>query len=461
MAYIQPRSKNTWRILVSRGYRDGKRLSPATKLVKREDGKYTDRQWEKKLNEYAVDFEREVTGKGKKTYAAGKLTFSELITKWEVYAERKFRPKTLARYRDLLKRIIPAIGHIKLKNLEPAHLEQLYSQLAGDGMRIDTKYQLVEDGADLLTDTKKVAILSGLNERTIKGWLMGKRTDRQIAEKVCTALGIPMKSLFGAIDEKKTLSDKTISEHHKLVSSILAYAVEENEIATNVAALVKEKPEVAEKESMWYDLADVDKMLDAVANEDLKYQAALKIAINTGVRLGELGGLLWSDINFNEKTIKVSKQIQYLSGRGNYQIEGTKGKRSESRSREITISDELIDLLQQYQEWQDEERVKVGDRWQDHGCLFTQWDGKPMSPSTPSAWFRKFRRKHNLPDMPFHGLRHTFASLLISENVDMATISKKLGHSSIDITMRRYGHAIREKERIATEKLANLLNRKG
>jgi len=181
----------------------------------------TEKQKQKQLDDMARDFEREVeTG----SYLdAGKITFEAFANKWlEDHAATNLRPKTIAHYRDILRRIIPAIGHIKLMNLQPTHLIQFYKNLAEGGMRVDYKFILLPDKCDLLKDTKHMATLSRLNERTVKSILKGNQTNAPSVEKICNALGMPVKSLFVAVDENKHLSEKTISEHHKLISSILS-----------------------------------------------------------------------------------------------------------------------------------------------------------------------------------------------------------------------------------------------
>jgi integrase len=149
--------------------------------------------------------------------------------------------------------------------------------------------------------------------------------------------------------------------------------------------------------------------------------------------------------------------LQYLSGKGIFELDSTKTK---AGVRNIPIHDELVHLLRKYWKWQAQERLKMGTRWIDHDKLFTKENGEPIFPDTPSQWFRKFRKRHNLPELPFHGIRHTFASLLMSEGVDVATVSKLLGHADINVTLRRYGHAIKEKARKATDTLSKTLSRR-
>lgn len=452
MASIIKRGQNSYRIIVSCGYRNGQKVTQQ-KTVKLEEG-LTDKQAKKQLDILAMEFEKEIQNG---TYLdAGKITFAEFADRWLTdYADINLRPKTVARYRDILKRINQAIGHIKLMKLQPTHLMQFYKNLSECGMRIDYKYTIIPDKKELLSDTQKAATLSGLNYRTIKSILNGNPTNTDSVGKICKALNIHTKDLFVPININKPLSSKTISDHHKLISSILTKAVYWQVITSNPAERV-EPPKVVQKESGSYSLEELDIMLDLLDKEPLKYQVMINIALYTGVRLGELAVLEWSDIDFDNKTLNISKQLQYLPDRGVFEVDEAK---SRSGNRNIYISDDLITLLQTYYEWQDELRQKMGDKWIEHNKLFTKENGEPIFPSTPSSWFRKFRRKHNLPDIPFHGIRHTHASVLLAENVDITSISKRLGHADINITLRRYGHEVKEKSREAADTMAQVLKR--
>ena len=95
-----------------------------------------------------------------------------------------------------------------------------------------------------------------------------------------------------------------------------------------------------------------------------------------------------------------------------------------------------MEILKQHKVWQDEEKVKWGKKWVESGKLFTKENGKPIYPDTPAKWFVKFIKRTNLPIITFHQLRHTYGSLLISQGVDIVTVSKLMGHSSPAVTLK-------------------------
>ena len=172
----------------------------------------------------------------------------------------------------------------------------------------------------------------------------------------------------------------------------------------------------------------------------------------------------WSDIDTKENTIHFKRASRYTKANGVF----TKKTKTVNSDRTIAVSESLIKLINEYRLWQNEEKTKLqgtkddnnNSLWVENNRLFTQWNGKPIFPNTPSAWFKKIRLKYNLPELKFHELRHTNASLLIAQKVDIRTVSKRLGHARTSITTDIYAHALRRPDREAADKLENLFNKK-
>lgn len=97
--------------------------------------------------------------------------------------------------------------------------------------------------------------------------------------------------------------------------------------------------------------------------------------------------------------------------------------------------------------------MKLGDKWQDSDRLFVTWDGRPMHPDTPSSWFPEFLERHKLPHLPFHGIRHTAATMLINQGLPAKSISGRMGHSSISTTFNIYGHYLKSADKEAADRL--------
>ena len=193
--------------------------------------------------------------------------------------------------------------------------------------------------------------------------------------------------------------------------------------------------------------------LDELPYEDIKYKVAITLTIFTGVRLGELMGLEWSDVDFTNGIISITKASQYLAEKGVF----TKDPKTESSIREVAIPDFVVKLLEEYKIWYDEQKNALNELWIDSNRLFVQANGKPMHPSTISKWFVSYIEKIGLPVINFHGLRHTNASLLIAQNVDVAIVAARLGHSQITTTLNFYVHPVASHNKVAGNILQNLL----
>lgn len=180
---------------------------------------------------------------------------------------------------------------------------------------------------------------------------------------------------------------------------------------------------------------------------------SLKFSEFTGVRLGELMGLEWQDVDFKTGILAINRSSQYLADKGVF----TKTPKTESSSREVAIPDFVISLLAEYNLLYEEQKSLYGELWIDSNRLFVQADGKPMHPSTISKWLVRYVTQIGLPVINFHGLRHSNATLLISQNIDIAVVAARLGHAQITTTFNFYVHPIISHNRKAGNVLENLL----
>jgi integrase len=238
------------------------------------------------------------------------------------------------------------------------------------------------------------------------------------------------------LDGKETaLSDHAIMYCYRVLSSMLNDAVEWQIIIANPCDRVK-PPAIKKKKAKAFTEEQAGAVIDAVLTEELKYQVLVILAISTGLRLGELTGLEWKDINFIAKQLTVARSSQSIAGLGTF----TKTPKNDSSCRTIEIGPNIIELLKEYKAQQNETRLQLGDTWHDYDRLFTQWDGRPIYTQTPSQWFGKFLKRHKLPHVSFHGLRHTAASHLIAQGVPLKYVSSMLGHADIRTTGNLYGH---------------------
>jgi integrase len=281
MASIEWRNNNTsCRIVVSCGYLPNGKKDRRFKTVTFADG-MTQKQREKEAQKQAVLFERQVESG---TYLDGeKITFGEFCEKWLAdYAEKQLAPATLKDYRSRLKhRLIPALGHLKLAKIQPHHLLEFYSNLGEVGVSKAVYYKPTDACVTLLANTAAADI--DVSYKTWQRLRNGQQTTQAVADML--SAHFKRKDLFTV--EKTVLSNKTIKHHHDLLCSVLSTAVNWNVITNNPAERVT-APKAPKSKPQFYDDASLAQLLTKLAVEPLTYQAVTFLAVDTGMRLGEL-----------------------------------------------------------------------------------------------------------------------------------------------------------------------------
>lgn len=325
-----------------------------------------------------------------------KQTFADFIRKWiKDYADKNLSPKTLFRYKEMLEsRVIPALGHLKVDQIKPLHLVEFYGNLTENGIRKDGK----EGG----------------------------------------------------------LSPKTIQHHHRLLSKIFNDAVQWQLIASSPAARVT-PPKVHKKHAAFYTVEQTLNLIKVAEKENIRNKLIIHLALGCGLRCGEVTGLEWQDMDFENSTLSVRQVGQYLPGVGSY----TKQPKTDESTRTITVPASVMALFRQYKVSQAESKLKLGNLWYKSNRVFTLTNGKPVHPEFPSRWFPVFINKHKLPYITYHALRHTNATLMIATGAPMKYVSDRLGHSNISITNVVYGHTLKTVDKDIAYKLDDILTGSG
>ncbi len=190
----------------------------------------------------------------------------------------------------------------------------------------------------------------------------------------------------------------------------------------------------------------------ALANESLKWQALTYLIIDTGARRGEILGIKWDSVNFDAGTIRICNNVLYTKTDGVYE-DITKNY----KNRLVAVSPPVMRVLAAWQEEQRYEKESMGNLWVETGFVFTQKTGKVMHPDSVNDWFGKFSKRNNLPPIYPHKFRHTQASLLIHEGIDIVAVSKRLGHSKVSTTTDIYSHILANADRSACDALDKIL----
>ena len=388
---IEKRGKDSYRLSCIAGYDLQGKPIKKTKTI---HGTIKDAKIE--LANFVADVQKGLYVEGKS------LKFEDFVEIWKRdYGSKELAPSTYNRYLGMLNsRIIPYFSHFHVDKIKPTDIMQFYDLLSRDTQIIRKKNN------------------------------NGKKTG-------------------------KPLSSKTIVEHHRLLHAMLQRAVYWQMIVANPAERVQ-PPKTKKPKRKYYDdeqsKALVSNLME-LTEDQFKYKVAIILTVFTGVRLGELMGLEWSDINFKDGIVSINRSSQYLAEKGVF----TKTPKTESSIRDVAIPEFVVTLLEEYKYWYDNQKTLLGELWYDSNRLFVQADGKPMHPSTISKWFEKFVEQIGLPVINFHGLRHTNATLLIAQNIDVSVVAARLGHAQITTTYNFYVHPIISHNKTAGFALENLL----
>lgn len=241
---------------------------------------------------------------------------------------------------------------------------------------------------------------------------------------------------------------------YNILNGIFQMAFLDDTIKANPMLKVKRptprKEERAQDESeKAYTVQQLHYILQCLENESLKWQTYINLVADTGIRRGEACALEWSDVDWAKGTITIRRNAQYTPTAGVYVTSPKNGK-----SRTVDVGPDVLKLLQQLRI---EQAGKAISRY-----VFTQ-DNSPdiMHPQSPTRYFKKFGQRYGIEDFHPHKLRHTSASLAITNGADVVSVSERLGHSDTAVTLRMYAHANEESIRRAGQIVRDVLKAQG
>lgn len=242
-----------------------------------------------------------------------------------------------------------------------------------------------------------------------------------------------------------TLSNTTILYNHKILNQALKHAVQWQLLARNPCEATQ-PPRKNKYEAKTLNNEEVKMLLDYC--KDSTIYTAILIAVTTGMRQAEIAGLRWEDVDLKKKTIYIKNTLQRIEGK----LKPMPTKTHNSK-RTVVMLDLLVDHLKKVRKKQLENKLKTVE---DCGSFeyVCSWDnGTPMDPHYICKTFRKIIKKINIPQIRFHDLRHTHATLLLKEGIHPKIVSERLGHSQIGITLDLYSHATLNMQKSAVEQL--------
>ncbi|SDY56923.1 site-specific integrase [Thermoactinomyces sp. DSM 45892] len=251
----------------------------------------------------------------------------------------------------------------------------------------------------------------------------------------------------GRIKSEGGLSSGTVRRLHGLLNTALNQAVKWRLVNLNVVTLV-ESPKHRKKEISPLNLEEVKRFLFYAKND--RYYITFLLAITTGLRRGEILGLRWKDVDMNTCTASIRKNLVLVSHTP--VLQEPKTRRS---VRSVTLPPIVIQALKNHKQVQDQE--KTNELYQCYDLITATCFGSPLNPLHLRKRFKKILTKANLPDIRFHDLRHTHATLMLQQGEHPKVVSERLGHSNINITLDTYSHVLPNMQQEAVERFEKML----
>ncbi|MBR0529382.1 MAG: site-specific integrase [Ruminococcus sp.] len=455
MAHIDKRPNGSYRIKVSCGYSaDGKSQKTQSMTWRPPKEGMTEKQLQRALNKAAAEFEQKCAG----GQIVNAVKLQSFIESWFEVHEGALKPATLKKYRDLCPRIFSQLGHLRLDKIKTKDLDRFLKWLTNERnaavlakCRIDLKQTLKTNG-----ETQKAfSDRAGIDPHVVRSCYHDNAILWDNAVKIAAALDKQPAAVFDKITDGSRLSPKTVHCYHGFLSTIFTYAVKTGEIAVNPCNNCT-LPKVPAAEHNILTLEQAKRLLQLLDEcAPLKYRCFFYIAIYGGFRRGEILGLRWSDIDFENDLVHINRAAHWDKQRGFYY---TDPKTAKSK-RTVRLPDRVMFLLKQQHNDQMSAVFNYGDHWNNaENLVFTTDSGSQMSMGTPYSFLKKICEEHELPRISVHSLRHLNATLLINSGANPKTVQALLGHSLASTTMNLYAHEIQSAEAAASAAVAAMLD---
>jgi integrase len=276
-----------------------------------------------------------------------------------------------------------------------------------------------------------------------------------------TLKSIQIQRYYNKLYEKGKKST-LIKNINKLLRTFFNYAVDEGYILKNPCSgkriVIPGEKDIEDKEVEVFTNEEIGILKRHLENHRLK--ALFLLALGTGLRQGELLALKWSDIDLDNKELRVERSIRQLNI---INADGTKEyktiiqtPKSKSSIRTVPIPSSLIPVLKEHKTQQKLEKIKAGPSYIENDFVFTTELGKNINASNLRRSYTRLLKRAGIPYRKFHAFRHTYATKLFEANVPLKTVQMLLGHSDISVTANIYTHVMPEEKTLAAEKLNNL-----
>ncbi len=364
---IMPRGHDTFRVFVSAGMDEhGKRIRKSVTIK----GTYKDAERTLRIMQSKIENQG----------VSSAISLSDWVKRWLEHVERTRAPKTFIEYQRMLTtRILPALGRIRLEELESRHLAQFLMKLAS------TPHPHHEG----------------------------------------------------------TISSNSQLKYYRLLSVILQEAVYQGLLTQNPIRTVR-PPRMERFQARFYDHAEIARLWAALLTEPLLTQVVIGTGLLLGVRRGELIGLRWDDIDWQQNLVAIRRSAYKVRGKE----QAVKSPKTAGSQRTIPLPTPLREILLRWQQVQCHPELNY---------ICCSETGEWLHIDMPTRIMEIFVRRHRLPPLTLHGLRHTAATVMIEAGVPLCAVSEHLGHGQTSTTVNIYTHATPASRALAGASLQNVI----
>ncbi len=378
------------------------------------------------------------------------ITFEEFANEWlkNLMVRNGEAYSYFVRAKASLKILNDYFGRYQLRQISPSLVQRFYDFLCERTYTkeiVTVKRSLFELMEQKGMSKAKTAEACGIDRLTLRtAARVGERVSMATAKAIVKHFGVPLDRFFLVEKKEVKYSKDTNAGIRSILVVILGEAKRQQLIEHNYATKDYTKPLVGTtKRKEIFDEEEARDFVRAVLKEpNPKKRAVFALLIFTGLRKAEICGLSWDNIDFENGTLRVEKNTLYFKDFGIV----TKGTKTETSKRTISLPEQMIAILREYRDWYLEQREGFGDLWADTNMLFLQESGKPMNPCTVNAWLKKFNLEHGFKPIPPHAMRHTCITMQINAGIPIKTVSARAGHANERITLDVYTHALQSQD---------------
>lgn len=355
---------------------------------------------------------------------AQRMTFAEMVEQWNEYriSSEKVSEENLITERSMLAYACLFIGNMKLSDIKPYHIEAMYNEIKEGHLKDNRKR--------CSTTMQKYHI-------KIKSVFAKAVSYDYILRNPCDVVDTP---------RKRKPNRKSLSAHEM---ALLIQQLDESEEIT-----LKEFSEKEQRQAEWFAERNYSDERTSIAGlNTLSYLMAVRLACSTGMRRSEVFGLSWDDVSLNMGKLTVNK---VLTSSNNLKHK----TKTHAGQRDIALDEVTLLKLKSWKQYQAEILESLGIQQSANTPVCCSRTGSWVWTDNFERWWRKWKAENGFPNLLFHELRHSQATLLFAQGIDAKTIQTRMGHSSAAFTLDTYAHAVPENDVVAASLIGAVLDGK-